>query len=203
MKAAEYPSEIQRLITSLKRLPGIGPRSAERIAVTLLQSRQPLATELAQALSDAVSGIGFCPQCGFFKGAGRPCAICDDPERETTIVCVVEQPNDILPIERSGAFRGLYHVLGGKISPLDNRHPEDLHIERLLARVASESIAEVILAVSSDVEGEATAHYLSAALAARPGLKVTRLAQGLPAGGGLEHIDELTLRRALTGRRAI
>jgi recombination protein RecR len=203
MKRAEYPVEIQRLIASLKRLPGIGPRSAERIAMALLQSRQDAATELAQALAEAVAGVGFCPRCGFFKGGDRPCVICGNPERDASIVCVVEQSTDILSIERSGAFRGLYHVLGGKLSPLDDVHPENLRIDALLARLESESIAEVILAVGSDVEGEATAHYVSEALSGRPELKVTRLAQGLPAGGGLEHIDELTLHRALSGRRAI
>jgi recombination protein RecR len=203
MRKAEYPQEIQALIAQLKRLPGIGPRSAERIAIALLQSRNTFAAELAQAIEAAATRVIPCPRCGFFQSAASACSICGAPGRDHSIVCVVEQPTDVLPIERSGAYHGIYHVLGGKISPLDNVNPDDLRIDALLRRLDIEPIAEVILAVGSDVEGEATAHYLAESLAARSGLKVTRLAQGLPAGGALEQIDELTLYRALSGRRAV
>jgi recombination protein RecR len=203
MRKAEYPQEIQMLMAQLKRLPGIGPRSAERIAVALLQDRNGMASELARTIEAAATQIIACPRCGFFQSAAAGCVICGAPGRDVSMICVVEQPTDVLPIERSGGYHGLYHVLGGKISPLDNVHPEDLRIDALLRRLDLEPIVEVILAVGSDVEGEATAHYLGESLAARAGLKVTRLAQGLPAGGGLENIDELTLFRALSGRRAV
>lgn len=199
MKRADYPEEIRRLISELKRLPGIGPRSAERMALHLL--REQAAPALAEALS-AASGVTFCPVCGFFQSAGLACALCGDDRRDARLLCVVEQPHDVLAIERTGAFNGRYHVLGGKLSPLDNVHPEDLRIDSLLQRASTGQLTEVILAIGSDLEGEATAHYLSGLLA-RPGLGVSRLAQGLPAGNALEHIDELTLQRALSGRKPL
>ena len=205
MRKAEYPEEIQALVLQLKRLPGIGPRSAERMAVALLTGKTGVATDLARALDTAARQIIACPVCGFFQGTGRPCALCDAPGRDRTVVCVVEQPTDIVPLERTGAFHGLYHVLGGRLSPLDNVHPQNLRIAELNRRLADDAIREIILAVGSDVEGEATAHYLADHLATlatpdRP-LTITRLAQGLPAGGGLEHADDLTLHRALSARR--
>lgn len=199
MAQVEYPQAVVELIGELKRLPGVGPRSAERIAIWLLQHPKAGPTELSQALLRAKSEVCGCPRCGFFAIEGH-CSVCDHPNRER-VLCVVEQATDVLPMERSGAFRGRYHCLGGKLSPLDNVTPEDLRIGSLLRRIDDERIEEVILALGSDVEGEATANYLAGLLQGR--CPVTRLAQGLPAGGGLEHADALTLARALEGRRGL
>lgn len=207
MRKADYPEEIQALVLQLKRLPGVGPRSAERIAVALLTTKISVATDLARALDTAARQITACPICGFFQSTGRPCLLCDSPDRDPSVLCVVEQPTDVIPLERTGAFHGLYHILGGRLSPLDNIHPENLRITALTQRLAHGRIREIILATGSDVEGEATAHYLADHLAplATPDspLTLTRLAQGLPAGGGLDHADDLTLHRALSGRRAV
>ena len=204
MNRVDYPNEIKELIAHLKRLPGIGPKSAERIAIWMLGARGSMATDLAESIRAAESGVTACGECGFFASAGAECSICGDTERERGVVCVVEQATDVLPLERTGAFRGQYHCLGGKISPLENVGPEDLRIDTLFRRLKGGGFSEVILAVSSDVEGEATANYLAEMLASRlEGIAVTRLAQGLPAGGGLEHADELTLFRALDGRRTM
>ncbi len=200
MKNADYPEALKSLVKELKRMPGVGPRSAERIALWMVQSRDARPAEIARSIVEVTAQIHPCSRCGFF--ATEPvCVICADPAREIATLCVVEQPTDILPLERTGAFRGLYHALGGRISPLDHVGPEDLRIAALLDRVASEKPAEVILALGADVEGEATSSYLAAALREFP-VKITRIAQGLPAGGGLEFADELTLSRALSGRRA-
>jgi recombination protein RecR len=203
MRKADYPEEIQRLVAQLRRLPGIGPRSAERLAVALITGRNGLALELARSLEAAVRGVTLCGRCGFFQSVTTPCVLCNAADREPHVLCVVEQPTDVLPLERTGAFAGRYHVLGGRLAPLDNVHPEDLRIDSLISRIDEGGITEVILATGSDVEGEATAHYIAERLGGRPELKVTRLAQGLPAGGGLEHADDLTLMRALSGRRRI
>ncbi|MFT4548949.1 MAG: recombination protein RecR [Verrucomicrobiales bacterium] len=204
MNRVDYPSEIKELVAHLKRLPGIGPKSAERIAIWMLGSRSSMAGDLADAIHKAESGVTACGQCGFFTGVGADCLICGDSEREAAVVCVVEQATDVLPLERTGAFRGQYHCLGGKISPLENVAPDDLRIDALYRRMKEKGFTEVILAVGSDVEGEATANYLAEMLGMRfEGISVTRLAQGLPAGGGLEHADELTLFRALSGRRSM
>lgn len=207
MPKADYPPEIQRLILHLKRLQGVGPRSAERMAVALLTGKSGVAMELARALEAAAQGVVHCQICGFFQSTAATCPLCESPERDQTIVCVVEQPTDVIPLERTGAYHGLYHVLGGRLSPLDNIHPENLRISQLERRLASGIVREIILAVGSDVEGEATAHYLSDMLAHRPTgaapVTVSRLAQGLPAGGGLDHADDLTLHRALSGRRLV
>lgn len=201
MANLNYPEPIIQLIAELKRLPGIGPRSAERIAVWMIQHRKSNSADLAQVLNTSRESISLCPVCGFFTTLGV-CEHCNDNTRESGLFCVVEQPTDVLPLERSGAFRGRYHCLGGKLSPLDNTSPDDLNIASLLRRIPAESEqpCEVILALSADVEGEATANYLSEILEKKH-CKVTRIAQGLPAGGGLEHADELTLMRALQGRR--
>lgn len=201
MKRPGYPAPIQELIAQLKRLPGIGPRSAERIALWLLQSRDARPAEIAASLTDATSLVRACALCGFFA-LEEECEICRDPARQADLICVVEEATDILPLERTGAMRGRYHALGGKISPLDHVAPEDLRIEALLARVRTESPAEVILALGGDVEGSATASYLASVLK-DSGVKVTRIALGLPAGGGLESADELTLSCALSGRREV
>ena len=199
MAKVEYPSEVRALIGELKRLPGMGPRSAERIAVHLLQSPKATPMDLSGALRECHEVVKACPICGFFMG-NSGCAVCSEQGRESQLLCVVEQPTDVLPIERSGVFRGLYHCLGGKLSPLDGVRPEDLRIGGLVHRVRATPGTEVILAMSSDVEGEATANYLSEVLESS-GCTITRLAQGLPAGGGLEFADELTLSRAFEGRR--
>jgi recombination protein RecR len=202
MKAADFPEPVRQLIGQLKRLPGIGPRSAERVAVWLLQNPKADPAALAGALQTAKETIRPCPVCGFFA-TDEGCVVCDDPKRDDHMLCVVEQATDVLPLERSGSFRGRYHCLGGKLSPLDRVSPEDLRISELLRRVdaATEEI-EVILALGSDVEGEATANYLADLLRGK-NCRLTRIAQGLPAGGGLEHADELTLMRAMQGRRGV
>ena len=200
MTALDFPAPVQALIARLKLMPGIGPRSAERIAVWLLQNPKADPSALAEALISAKELVVPCPQCGFFA-IRESCAVCEDPRRDDRLLCVVEQATDVLPLERSGAFSGRYHCLGGKLSPLDRVTPEDLRIPQLLRRldaVAEET--EVILALGSDVEGEATANYLADLLRGR-NCRLSRIAQGLPAGGGLEHADELTLMRALQGRR--
>jgi recombination protein RecR len=199
MARIEYPAEVLALVRELKRLPGVGARSAERIAVYLLQSPRAAPLDLAEALRDCQAGVQACATCGFFMGQSG-CAVCSEQGRDRSVLCVVEQSTDVLPIERSGVFGGLYHCLGGKLSPLDDVRPEDLRIGGLLKRVRAQPEVEVILAMSSDVEGEATANYLGELLAPT-GCRITRLAQGLPAGGGLEFADELTLSRAFEGRR--
>lgn len=201
MKRVDFPEPVNALIGELKRLPGVGPRSAERIAVWLLQSPKAQPVGLAEAVVRARQRVRPCPVCGFFA-TDSGCQVCEDPSRDERLLCVVEQATDVLPLERSGAFRGRYHCLGGKLSPLDRVSPEDLRIPTLVRRLdeASEEI-EVILALGADVEGEATANYLAELLRGR-NCRLTRIAQGLPAGGGLEHADELTLVRAMQGRRS-
>lgn len=201
MKRFDYPPAIKTLVAELKRMPGIGPRSAERIALWMIQSRDARPADIARIIAETTQTIHACPRCGFF--ATEPlCDFCADENRDRTVLCVVEQPTDILPLERTGAFRGQYHTLGGRMAPLDHVGPEDLRIDALVARAKSEAPAEVILALGADVEGEATANYIAQLLRDLP-VKVTRLAQGLPAGGGLEHADELTLSRALAGRTSV
>ena len=200
MRRTEYPSLIQELVRQLRRMPGIGPRSAERVALWLIQSDDARGREIADAITRSTAGIRNCSRCGFFSEQ-ELCAICSDPGRDSLLLCVVEQPTDVLPLERTGAFSGLYHALGGKLSPLDHVGPENLRIGSLLQRVRSERPQEVILALSADVEGEATASYLGELLS-EEGIKITRIAQGLPAGVGLENADDLTLTRAFTGRVA-
>jgi len=189
---------LARLIRRLTRLPGIGERSAQRIALHLLSRDESETRELSRLLVETREKLGFCERCGFFAEA-RLCPICADPKRTEGEICVVEQPVEVLSLERSGIYRGLYHVLGGVISPLDGVHPKDLSIDRLLARVVDEKVGEIILALSSGVEGETTALYLGERLGDLP-LRVTRLARGLPAGSRLEYLDEATLSRAFEGR---
>jgi recombination protein RecR len=202
VKRVEYPAAIRDLIAQLKRMPGIGPRSAERIALWLVQSRDARPKEIAESLRAMADSVRPCPKCGFFT-VESICEICADESRIAGPLCVVELATDILPLERTGVFRGKYHALGGRISPLDHIGPGDLRIESLLDRVKAESPGEVILALGGDVEGEATANYLAELLREFPSVTVTRIAQGLPAGGGLESADELTLSRALSGRTKI
>ena len=174
------PQAITTLIGALSKLPGIGPRSAERIALHLVQAESGSVKELAQAILTARERVGFCAPCGALTEKS-PCAICSDPRREASLICLVERPVDILSIEKSGTFRGKYHVLGGKISPLNGVEPEDLRIGELEKRLGNESVQEVVIALGTDVEGDATSFYLAKRLA-RPGLKITRIAHGLPAG---------------------
>jgi len=201
LKRVDYPSAIRDLIGQLKRLPGIGPRSAERIALWLVQSRDAHPKEIARVLLATAEGVQPCSKCGFFSTGGT-CEICADESRNTESLCVVEQATDILPLERTGAFRGKYHALGGRISPLDHVGPGELRISELLNRVKSETPSEVILALGADVEGEATSNYIAELLREFP-VAVTRIAQGISAGGGLESADELTLSRALSGRTKV
>ncbi len=198
MKRANYPSPIHALVAELKRMPGIGPRSAERIALWMVQSRDARAGDIAAAIQNVNTLIHSCPKCGFFT-AEPLCEFCADPHRDAALLCVVEQATDILPLERTGVFRGRYHALGGRISPLDHIGPGDLRIGELITRIRDENPTEIILALGSDVEGDATSSYLADLLREHP-VAITRLAQGMPAGGGLEHADELTLSRALAGR---
>ncbi len=195
------PDPILALAAALGRLPGIGPRSAERIALHVVQADPAVARSLASALQLARDQVAPCSSCGALA-VQQPCPICDNPARATGILCVVERPTDVINLEKSASFKGRYHVLGGRISPLDGVGPEDLRIDSLLARIGPENISEVILALGSDVEGEATATYMVRRLAPC-NIRVSRIAQGLPAGSGLEHADDLTLARALEGRRCV
>ncbi len=182
-------------------MPGVGPRSAERIALWMVQSRADQPEQIAGAISATRTQVRPCKLCGFFAEE-ELCEICRDETRARDLLCVVEQATDILPLEKTSAFRGRYHALGGRISPLDHIAPEDLRIRELLARTDRENFAEIIFALAADVEGEATTNYLVDLLKGKSA-KLTRIAHGLPAGGGLESADELTLYQALTGRREL
>ncbi len=195
------PEPITALIASLSRLPGIGPRSAERVALHLVQAEPGESKTLAETVLRARELIQFCSVCGALTEKS-PCATCEDPQRDASVLCLVERAVDVLSIEKSRTFRGRYHVLGGKISPLDGVEPDDLRIPQLEARLKVEPVHELILALGTDVEGDATSNYLARRLA-RPELRITRIAHGLPAGTGLEYADELTLSRALEGRREL
>lgn len=195
------PEAITLLQGELSKLPGIGPRSAERLALHLVQSDLDSAERLAAAIVSARKKVHLCGVCGALTER-TPCDICSHPSRDASVICVVERPVDILSLEKAGNFRGKYHVLGGKISPLNGVGPEDLRIDSLEKRLRQEPVREVVLALGTDVEGDATSHYLAKRLAPS-GIKVTRIAHGLPAGTGLEFADELTLSRALEGRREL
>jgi recombination protein RecR len=199
--ASAYTPPVQTLIDELGRLPGIGPKSAQRIAFHLLKIPDDDANRLAHAITDAKQRVRFCDRC-FNVAEGALCPICSDDRRDATILCVVEESRDIVAIEKTGEFHGRYHVLLGAMSPLDGIGPEQLKIRELLARLTPEGVEEVIVCTNPNTEGEVTAMYLARML--KPlGLKVTRIASGLPVGGDLEYADELTLGRALEGRRAI
>jgi recombination protein RecR len=199
--ASAYTPPVQTLIDELGRLPGIGPKSAQRIAFHLLKIPDDDANRLAHAITDAKQRVRFCDRC-FNVAEGALCPICSDDRRDTTILCVVEESRDIVAIEKTGEFRGRYHVLLGAMSPLEGIGPEQLKIRELLARLTPEGVEEVIVCTNPNTEGEVTAMYLARML--KPlGLKVTRIASGLPVGGDLEYADELTLGRALEGRRPI
>ena len=196
---ALYEGPVQALIDELGRLPGIGPKSAQRIAFHLLRVDPADARRLAAAIVDAKERVTWCRQC-FNISEGELCVYCRDDRRDSRVLCVVEEPRDIVAIERTGEFKGRYHVLQGAISPIEGIGPEQLRVQELLRRIESEGVSEVILATNPNIEGEATAMYLARLL--KPlGMHVTRIASGLPVGGDLEYADEVTLGRALEGRR--
>ena len=194
-------SAIQKLLDELERLPGIGPKSAQRIAYWILNEDRVDATRLAQAIIEVKDTVHFCLRC-FNYAQDELCDICASSKRDQNTICVVSEPRDIPPIERTGTFSGVYHVLGGALSPLEGIGPDDLHIAELLARLNNPSVAEVILATNPNIEGETTASYL-ARLIKPLGVKVSRLASGLPVGGDLEFADEVTLGRAIEARREL
>jgi recombination protein RecR len=196
-----YEGVVADLIEELGRLPGVGPKSAQRIAFHLLQADPEDVTRLAEVLTQVKARVRFCDVCGNVSEEER-CRICRDTRRDPSVICVVEEPRDVVAIERTREFRGLYHVLGGAISPIDGIGPNELRIRQLMGRLASDQVTEIILATDPNLEGEATATYLARLI--RPmGLRVTRLASGLPVGGDLEYADEVTLGRAFEGRRLI
>lgn len=194
------PEPLERLISELSRLPGVGPKTAQRLAFHLLRADRQRTDSLAQAIIDMKARIGFCSRC-YNIAEGSLCAICASARRDASLLCVVETPLDVLAIERTAEFGGLYFVLNGVISPIDGIGPDQIHVPQLLDRVRGDGVAEVIVATDADIEGEATAVYLQRALAPL-GVEVTRPAHGLPVGGDLEYADELTLARAMAGRRA-
>lgn len=195
------PEPLQNLITAFERLPGIGPKSASRLAFHLLRAPEDISQSLAEALLALKSQTGFCPECFNIMLAGRErCEICDSPARDEAIICVVEEPLDVIALERVGAYRGKYHVLHGVLSPIEGIGPDDLKIKSLVARVGQGIAKEIILATNPSMEGDATALYLNQQLS-QFGIHVTRLARGLPVGGDLEYADQNTLLRALSGRQ--
>ena len=197
-----YPQPINRLVSELAKLPGIGQRTAQRLAFHILRAEDADAAGLADAIREVREKVGLCEVC-FNLAEGPRCEVCDDPRRDRALICVVEQPADVIPIERTHEYRGLYHVLGGALSPIDGVDPEDLKIAELVARVddATEPVSEVVLATNPTTTGEATAHHVAELL--RGKVTITRLASGLPVGADLEHADEVTLGRAFTGRSAV
>ena len=196
-----YEGVVQDLIDELGRLPGVGPKSAQRIAFHLLQADTVDVKRLIDALAEVKAKVRFCATCGNIA-EGDLCRICADPRRDPTAICVVEEPKDVVAIERTREFRGRYHVLGGAISPIEGVGPDDLRIKELMTRLADSEVQEIIIATDPNLEGEATASYLARFLG-KMGLKVTRLASGLPVGGDLEYADEVTLGRAFEGRRLL
>ncbi len=196
-----YEAPVQKLLDELGRLPGVGPKSAQRIAFYLMKAAPEDANRLARAIVEAKDRVSWCRRC-FNFAEGELCVYCRDDRRDATVLCVVEEPRDIVAVERTQEFRGRYHVLLGAISPIEGVGPEQLRIKELLARIPAEGVEEVILATNPNIEGEATAMYLARLLKPQ-GLRVTRIASGLPVGGDLEYADEVTLGRALEGRREV
>lgn len=196
-----YDGIVQELIDQLGRLPGVGPKSAQRIAFHILQTESFDVTRLAQVLVEVREKVKFCDVCGNVTEEVT-CSICRDPRRDPTLICVVEEAKDVVAIERTREFKGLYHVLGGAISPIDGVGPDDLRIRQLMTRLADGTVTEVIIATDPNLEGEATATYLTRLLTSLE-IKVSRLASGLPVGGDLEYADEVTLGRAFEGRRTV
>ncbi len=202
MADGEFPGALEDLIELLKKLPGIGRRGSERMALALLQWPEDKLHALGNLLATLPETVGHCPECGALAAAGERCRICRMPGRDRTLLCVVEEPQQIFAIEKSGQYRGLYHVLGGRLSPLENRNGEDLNTDSLVARAASGEFREVILALSADVEGRATAVYVGELL--KPtGVRISQPALGLPAGASLSYADAATISAALAGRKEI
>ena len=200
MVAGVFSAPVNRLITELNRLPGVGQRTAQRLAFHILRLSKEDALALADAIREVKETVGECEIC-FNLAVGPICKVCEDPRRDPALICVVEEPSDIIPIERTHEFSGRYHVLGGSLSPIDGVDPEDLHIAELFKRIDGGEVREVVVATNSTTTGEATALYLADTLRERaPDVAVTRLATGLPVGGDLEYADEVTLGRALRGR---
>ena len=199
-----YAAPVQDLIDELGRLPGIGPKSAQRIAFYILKSPAEDAARLAASINAAKTRVTWCRRCfNVAEGeAGAECGICSDTRRDASVLCVVEEPRDVIAVEKTGEFRGRYHVLQGAISPIDGIGPEQLRVRELLGRVDAEEVKEIILCTNPNIEGDATALYVASLFKHLP-LKVTRIASGLPVGGDLEYADELTLSRALEGRREV
>jgi recombination protein RecR len=195
-----YPQPINRLVSELGKLPGIGQRTAQRLAFHILRSEDSDATALADAIREVKEKVGLCEVC-FNLSEGPRCEVCNDSRRDRSLICVVEQPADVIPIERTHEYRGLYHVLGGALSPIDGVDPDDLKITQLVARADDDEVVEVVLATNPTTTGEATAHHIAELLRGR--VAITRLASGLPVGADLEHADEVTLGRAFTGRSAV
>lgn len=196
-----YEGAIQDLIDELGRLPGIGPKSAQRIGFFLMEADPEDARRLADAIVTVKETVRFCSRC-FNVTESEECRVCRDVKRDPTVLCVVEEPRDVVAIERTREYRGRYHVLGGAISPIDGIGPDDLHMRELVTRLDAEDVSEVILATNPNVEGEATASYLTRLLSPL-GVRITRLASGLPVGGDLDYADEVTLGRAFSGRRDV
>ena len=195
-----HPAPVDRLIAELGKLPGIGRRTAQRLAFHILRSSDEDAFALSAAIREVKEQIGLCETC-FNLAAGPVCEVCADPRRSRELICVVEEPQDVIPIERTGEYRGLYHVLGGALSPIDGIDPSDLKIEELVARVDAGGVEEVVIATNPTTTGEATTHHIGERL--RDRVTLTRLASGLPVGADLEHADEVTLGRAFAGRSAV
>jgi recombination protein RecR len=196
-----YPPSIRQAIQSISKLPGIGEKTAERLAMHLLRAPRIDVEQLARSLLELKSSVRLCEQC-FGLSDDETCEICSNPAREPQLVCVVEQPADMVSVEKSGAFSGRYHILGGSLSPINGVGPDDIRIRELMTRIAKQNIAEIILATSTTVEGESTAAYIADRLKESPVI-VTRIASGVPVGGDLKYVDQVTLKRALEGRHAV
>jgi recombination protein RecR len=196
-----YPASIQNLIKNIARLPGIGEKTAERLALHILKSPRREAEELAQSLLNIKDKVKFCSKC-FALSDSEFCTLCSDPARDPSVLCVVEQPADMVAIEKSGAFRGMYHVLSGALSPMNGIGPENIRIRELMTRIQQDEVKEVVLATATNVEGEATASYI-AQLMGKHQIKVSRIASGVPMGGDLKYIDQVTLKRAMESRHAL
>jgi recombination protein RecR len=196
-----YPTSIQNLIKNIAKLPGIGEKTAERLAMHILRGSRQEAERLAHSILNVKDKVKFCHTC-FALSDDDICSMCSDPARDSTFVCVVEQPADMVAVEKSGAFRGKYHILSGALSPMNGVGPEDIRIRELLGRIEKDQIKEVVLATSTNVEGEATASYIAQVLAKYP-VKITRIASGVPMGGDLKYVDQVTLKKALETRHAL
>lgn len=196
-----YPAPIRQLIKSMARLPGIGEKTAERLALHLLYTADQYVEELGRSILAVKRSVRLCSRC-FSLADGDLCAICSNPARDASVVCVVEQPGDMVALEKSGAFNGHYHVLSGVLSPMNGVGPDDLRIRELLQKVAGGGVREIVLATGTSVEGEATAAYIAGQLESRP-VTVTRIAAGVPMGGDLKYVDQVTLKKAMESRRAI